>query len=177
MVTASAEGIRETPDFAREFEALFVDAWPRVFSYAWVLLRDHTDAEDVAAETFARAYGAWAKGLGPRTDSIAWLIVIARRLVIDRRRRDRLIGWLPLHLTADAGSRDRGLERSETAMWFRELAAALPPRQHEAFLLRYEFDLSDEQAGLVMGITAGGVRTLVSRALAVLRKRPEVWKW
>ncbi len=175
MTIASAPVIYENRYAQGDFEALFVEGWPKVFSYAWVLLRNQADAEDVAAEAFVRAYAAWSRGCGPRTNSIAWLIVIARRLVIDRRRRHRLIAWLPLQSSADVGENDRALAASETAMWFRQLADALPSRQHEAFLLRYEFELSDEQIGQVMGVKSGAVRTLVSRALASLRKRPEVW--
>jgi DNA-directed RNA polymerase specialized sigma24 family protein len=41
-------------------------------------------------------------------------------------------------------------------------------------LLRYRGDLSDEAIGLVMGLTASGVRSLVARALAALRSNPEL---
>jgi RNA polymerase sigma-70 factor (ECF subfamily) len=175
VATTSTSEARYSGD-SEDFERLFVEGWPKVFSYAWVLLRDREDAEDIAAETFIRAYAAWTDGRGPSTDAFAWLIVIARHLVIDRRRRHRLIDWLPLRAEAGSQVTDPGLDASETALWFRQLAGALSSRQHEAFLLRYEFDLADDQIGTVMGISAGAVRTLVSRALASLRDRPEVWQ-
>ncbi len=160
----------------RRFERAYVDAWPSVFAYAWVLLRKREDAEDVASETFLRAYSAWLDGREPREAITPWLFLIARRIVIDRQRRHRLIAWLPLNVGHDVGSADHALDASETAVWFGQLAAALTSRQHEALLLRYEFDLRDEQIGRIMGISAGSVRTLVSRAVAALRARPEVWK-
>src|SRR5450759_1269682 len=49
----------------REFEEMYVAAWPRLCRYTWVLIRHHEDAEDIAAETVRRAYGAWQAGRGP----------------------------------------------------------------------------------------------------------------
>jgi DNA-directed RNA polymerase specialized sigma24 family protein len=41
-------------------------------------------------------------------------------------------------------------------------------------VLRFLFDLDDDQIGRVMGLSPAGVRTNVSRGVAALRKRPEV---
>ena len=55
-----AETARARPlDSQVAFEEIYVAAWPRLCRYAWVLVRHHEDAEDVAAETVRRAYGAW----------------------------------------------------------------------------------------------------------------------
>ena len=176
MVAAQGEGGSYTAVADPAFERLYVDAWATVFSYALVLLRNYAEAEDATSETFIRAYSAWLDGHGPRTDATAWLMIITRHLVIDRARRRRLIGWIPLVNAHDLASKDGRLDESETIMWFRQLAAALPARQHEALLLRYEFDYSDDQIAKTMGISAGAARTHISRALAVLRARPEVWQ-
>jgi DNA-directed RNA polymerase specialized sigma24 family protein len=50
----------------------------------------------------------------------------------------------------------------------------LPARQREAVILRYQFDLPDDEIARVMGLSAAGVRTLVSRAMSLLRTHPEV---
>ena len=36
------------------FEELYVDAWPRLYRYVWLFVRNHEDAEDVAAEAVRR---------------------------------------------------------------------------------------------------------------------------
>jgi len=41
-------------------------------------------------------------------------------------------------------------------------------------VLRYHFDLPDDDIGRLMGLSPAGVRTLASRALAALRRQPEV---
>ena len=59
--------------------------------------------------------------------------------------------------------------------WLDRLARILPERQREVIFLRYQRDLSDEDIGEILGLSASGVRTLVARALSGLRSHPELW--
>jgi DNA-directed RNA polymerase specialized sigma24 family protein len=45
----------------------------------------------VTGETFHRAYAAWGGGRGPSGQPLPWLLLITRRLVIDKARRRKLI--------------------------------------------------------------------------------------
>jgi RNA polymerase sigma factor (sigma-70 family) len=159
-----------------EFERVYYRQWPDVFRYALLVSRNHHDAEDIASEAFRRALEAWRAGRGPRGEVLPWLLVITRRVAIDRHRRGRLFGWLPLDRAPEPedAREEAALRRSETWIWFEEIAAMLPDSQRDALLLRFAFDLTDEQASKVIGTSIGNVRTLVSRGLATLRERPEV---
>jgi RNA polymerase sigma factor (sigma-70 family) len=160
----------------REFERIYYRTWPDVFRYALTLLRHRQDAEDVAAEAFGRALESWDSGRGPQGDALPWIFLITRRIAIDRFRRRRLIGWIPLERTPEPAdtAEDAALVRSEVWIWFEQLCRVLPAHQREALLLRFQFDLCDEDAAKVMGTSAANVRTMVSRGLATLRQRPEV---
>ena len=158
------------------FQRLYVETWPDVFRYAFVLLGHRQDAEDVACEAFRRAFESWTSGRGPEGEPLPWLFLVARRVVIDRHRRRRLIAWLPLQLVpepADSAEAE-AFRRSELWIWFEQLCRALPKQQREALFLRFQFDLSDADAAAVMGTSPGNVRTLVSRGLTTLRRQPEV---
>ena len=157
-----------------EVQRTYYRMWADVFRYALLLLRHREDAEDVAAEAFRRALEACDDGHGPKGDVLPWLFVITRRIVIDRRRRHRLIGWLPLASVSEPSDPDEAMRRSEVWIWFEQLCRALPEAQREALILRYQFDMSDAEAASVMGISVGSVRTRVSRGLATLRQKPEV---
>jgi RNA polymerase sigma factor (sigma-70 family) len=159
-----------------EFLRVYRQTWADVFRFAFVLLRHREDAEDVAAETYRRALESWDAGRGPTGEPLPWLFTIARRIVIDRHRRRRLIGWLPLeHAPEPAdGDQEAAFQRSEVWVWFDQLCRLLPENQREALLLRFQFDLSDAEAAKVMATSPGNVRTLVSRGLATLKARPEV---
>jgi RNA polymerase sigma factor (sigma-70 family) len=160
------------------FEALYRQRYRDVYRYALLMLRSAEDAEDVAGEAFQRAYGAWRSGHGPAGQALPWLLLIARRLVIDRMRRRKLLFWLPLagvhpaHEPADEA--DTG--RTEFWLWFERFARELPPRQREVLILRYQRDLDDPQIGDILGISASAVRSLVARACATLRRNPEIWR-
>ncbi|MCI0581297.1 MAG: sigma-70 family RNA polymerase sigma factor [Chloroflexi bacterium] len=163
---------------AESFEAVYRDHYRDVYRFVLLSLRRRDDADDVVSDTFDRAFVAWRSGHGPAGRALPWLLVIARRIVVDRWRRERLVRWLPFatgrttHDPADAAD-ERG--RTEFWLWLGQLAKALPERQREVVFLRYQRDLSDEEIGEVLGLSASGVRTLASRAIAALRAHPELW--
>jgi RNA polymerase sigma factor (sigma-70 family) len=169
----AANAPAETLQSSAAFEAMYAAAWPRLCRYAWVLVRHREDAEDVASETVRRAYGAWQAGRGPVGEPLPWLFLIARRIVLDRNKRN-VLPWVRLSQVVEPHSTADALGGVEAALWFDKLRDCMSARQHEAVVLRYLFDLGDEQIGQIMGLSPAGVRTNVSRGVAALRKRPEV---
>jgi RNA polymerase sigma-70 factor (ECF subfamily) len=173
-----AVGIAGADTDAPTFEAVYRDHYRDVYRYVLMALRHPDDAEDVVADTFDRAFEAWRSGRGPAGRALPWLIVIARRIVVDRWRRGRLLRWLPFpsdHRHPELSDPDDSRGRAEFWIWLDQLADALPERQREVVFLRYQRDLSDEDIGQILGLSASGVRTLASRALSSLRQHPELW--
>jgi RNA polymerase sigma-70 factor, ECF subfamily len=175
---------------ASSFEALYSAHHRDVARHVILVTRGRDDVEEIVAETFARAFAAWRSGHGPAARPLPWLLVIARRIATDRWRRQRLIAWLPLPdgrrplpgawggryaRDAEPGGPDTNAGAAEFWLWLDALSLALPARQRDVIFLRYQHDLSDEDIGEVLGLSASGVRTLVSRALSGLRKHPELW--
>jgi RNA polymerase sigma factor (sigma-70 family) len=153
-----------------EFEAIYRRHYLDVYRYVLVLSRSKDEAEEVSAETFARALRSWLDGGPPAGKELPWLLLTARRVFVDRWRRARRMAR---HLIDRSGS-DDAHARTEFWLWFESLSRVLSPRQREVLLLRYRRDLSDEDIGLVMGLSASGVRSLVARALEALRSNPEL---
>ncbi len=157
-------------------EEAFVDFYRAnyrtVFRYVLVLTRNPHDAEDVAAETFERAFQVWSRGeLRPET-AVRWLLVTAGRRAKDRWRRARSALRLQTGHVARAND---GLHERESLLWLGAILRLLPSRQREVLALRYQSDLTDRDIALLMGLTESGVRSLAARAIATLRKHPEVW--
>jgi RNA polymerase sigma-70 factor (ECF subfamily) len=174
----------------RSFEAVYSAHYRDVSRHVILATRGRDDVEEIVAETFARAFAAWRAGQGPAGRPLPWLLVIARRIATDRWRRRRLIAWLPLPdnrrqrsgdwegrytTEAEPGSPDPAAGVAEFWLWLDALSRALPTRQRDVILLRYQQDLSDEDIGEVLGLSASGVRTLASRALNGLRHHPDLW--
>jgi RNA polymerase sigma-70 factor (ECF subfamily) len=158
------------------FEELFERHYADVFRYALVLTNSRDDAEDVAAETFARAWNAFREQREPVGPPLPWLFTIARNIATDwwRRISRRATHLLPRR-GGDSGDGDPS-DGVESMLWLESLVRALPPRQREAIALRYHRDLSDREIGRVMGLSESGVRSLVARAIQTLRQHPEVWR-
>jgi len=175
-------------DRTSSFEAVYNAHYRDVCRHVILATRGRDDVEEIASETFARAFIAWRSGHGPAGRPLPWLLVIARRIATDRWRRRRLISWLPLpesirpttgswegRRSSEPGGPDLDAGAAEFWLWLDALSQALPTRQRDVILLRYQRDLTDEDIGEVLGLSASGVRTLASRALAGLRRHPELW--
>jgi RNA polymerase sigma factor (sigma-70 family) len=170
--TVLVEGlaIRKARPALAEFESIYRRHYLDVYRYVLVMSRSTDEAEEVTAEAFTRALRSWSSSWPPPGKELPWLLLAARRVFTDRWRRARRTARHLVTRRAD----DDAHAQTEFWLWFDSLSRVLSPRQREVLLLRYRGDLSDEAIGLVMGLTASGVRSLVARALAALRSNPEL---
>jgi RNA polymerase sigma factor (sigma-70 family) len=108
-----------------------------------------------------------------RTDTIilnprAWAFRSIYRLAMDQYRlRRRMEGLMRRLADRDASRRPELADR--IAVWAE--VDRLPERQRSAMYLRYRADLSHEEIGQVLGITASAVRSHVTQAMSALRRR------
>ncbi|HEY2599468.1 MAG TPA: sigma-70 family RNA polymerase sigma factor, partial [Candidatus Dormibacteraeota bacterium] len=128
-----AEPATDSPEavvaFVRRFQA-------KVFRVALAVVGNRTLAEDVAQQTFERAWRQ-ARTFDPARGTVsAWLTVIARNLAIDtiRVRRPVFIdpGDLPCLLGADVDDPERQTIRAETHSQLWAAVRRLPPAQARA---------------------------------------------
>jgi len=133
------------------------------------------DIEDLTAETFIHAWRARHTFSGDTPNSAtAWLLRIARRLVIDKYRRNQariqteeeLADDLP-HLGPTPENLVQICEQYET-LW--RLLQRLPGRQREMLVLRYFLDWRVTQIGEYMAIPENTVSVTIRRGLARLQQ-------
>ena len=151
---------------------IFDHFYPRVFRYARARLGTEADAEDVAAETFARVLRGLDKFKWKGAGFEAWLFRIASNLVVDAYRRS----GRELPEAAPADDRESQEDAPETIVLLAEQAGslkrmidALAPDQREVVLLRFAADLDTYEVGRVMNRNPNAVRQLQFRALQKLR--------
>ena len=163
---------REAEDFGRFYER-HVDA---VTAYVARRVVSPELTFDVVAETFARALvhrGRFDERRGP---AVAWLIQIARNLVIDAVRRRKVADQARHRLgMAPVAVDDEALERIEARgrLNFADALASLPFEQREAVLMRVVADRSYPSIAAQVGCSAQVVRQRVSRGLTALRRFSE----
>jgi RNA polymerase sigma-70 factor (ECF subfamily) len=162
----------QTPTAARSlgFESAYATHYGDVYRYVLSLTRSAEEAEDITADTFERALRSWPEA---PARPVAWLLLTARRLATDRWRRARRLARILVGGRSSLSGSPSSIDPDFDA-WFSSLASVLTARQREALVLRYQRDLTDEDIGSVMALSESGVRSLVARALAVLRSHPEL---
>lgn len=157
----------------RLFERMVYEHQDRIFALGLALTGNRQDAEDVAQDTFVRAYRALATYPPERIRDLkqkAWLHRIAVNVVRNRVRgvRPRLVelnGSEPDH---GAGPEENVLRRAEID----EVAtrvACLPARYREAVVLRHVQELSYAEVAAALGQPVGTVKANVHRGLKLLR--------
>ena len=147
--------IAESTEIA--YERAFEEHWSDVFRFALAWTNDWTAAEDLAQEAYLRLWNQRAR-LDWNRPVLPWLLVTTRRLATDRFRalRRRL---LPT-------SQPAALDQAVQARWLDVCAAMgeLSPLERTALVMTAVEGATYEEAGRVLGTTAGALRAAVSRA-------------
>ena len=151
-------------------EKLYEAYYMRVFSYAMTLAGDRHQAEEIAQETFYRAFAKLNSFRGDSSE-VTWLCAIAKNLFSDDKRRQARAGEMP----EEAVSREKGVEQSavERDASFRIHLALhdLEEPYREVFELRVFGELSFRQIGQIFRKTENWARVTFHRARAKLKER------
>jgi RNA polymerase sigma factor (sigma-70 family) len=141
-------------------EDLFRAHWPLVFGYLARRTASPALAEELAQETFFRATRAF---LGWRGGSpAAWLLVIARNVLIDESRRGQRLVPLSETLAApDVGS--------DTTLTVSEALSRLSDTDRRLLVLVYVDGYTHAEIAAMTGATPGAVKTAVWRARQAFR--------
>ena len=145
---------------------------------AYLLVRDHGEAEDLTQDAFVKAYRAMSKF---REDAPfrPWLLTIVRNEASNRRRSSGRRTGLVDRVVAEPTSGDAAPSPETVAMRnedAKEVLAAvdlLPERQRVVVACRYLLGLSEDETAEVLGIAVGTVKSRASRALDRLRPQLE----
>ena len=156
-----------------------------VFSLVYRMVRDRALAEDLAQETFIRAFRAIGK-YNPAYKFSSWIFKIAHNLTIDHLRRKR-IDTVSLQgsrhaLTEEAQARTQPVvestyERPDEYVENRELGSQieaaigqLRPHYRTVTLLRHVEGYSYNEIAEIMDLPLGTVKTYIHRARLELKE-------
>jgi RNA polymerase sigma-70 factor (ECF subfamily) len=154
-----------------DFATLYHQYAGDVFRFAYCLSGNRAVAEDIAAETFARAL---TTGDRLRTGTVkAYLFRIARNLFVDGTRRGARLGDFP---SADDELRDPAPDPETTASSRLELAltrqalAMLSEGERSALLMSALGGLSHEEIAAALECSIPAVKLRIHRARLRLRQ-------
>ena len=160
---ALIEGTEAPIDMASVgYDENFAGLYRISFRVAYRILGSSAEAEDVAQETMAKAYGRWWR---IRSDAPRWVARVSANNAIDvwrtRGRHDRL--------TAEELVRAHDGEPILERLALVDALSRLSRRQREVVVLRYLAGYPEADVAAILDCSVGTVKTHASRGLRALR--------
>ena len=153
------------PDSDARFDHWYRREAPRLRAGLAIASGNADLAAECVAEAFARAYAAW-----PRVESMespsGWVFRVAQNELRRRSRRKKREAELLASMHGDEGVE---AHPADSELWV--LVASLPDRMRLVVALRYVADLSEKDVASIMGISRGGVSSLLVKARNELARR------
>ena len=152
-------------DLRWSFERIYEDFRTPIANYIYHLVGNRDQAEDLAHDTFLKAFKALPK-MDSNLKLSAWLYRIATNTAYDTLRRRKLIGFLPWddldHEPPDSESADPQ-EKIGTTELVRETLKRMPTQYRAALLLYIQQGLSYAEIAESLGVSVSAVETLIFR--------------
>ncbi|MFC3041753.1 RNA polymerase sigma factor SigW [Virgibacillus xinjiangensis] len=154
----------------------------RIFQHCFRMLGNRHEAEDLAQETFIRAY-VNIDSFDTKRKFSTWLYRIATNLSIDRIRKRKPDYFLDAEIKGTegldmysqlaAGGRTpvEEVESLELKSSIQQAISELPPKYKGIIVLRYLEELSLHEISDIMDIPLGTVKTRLYRGREAMRKR------
>jgi len=158
--------------FVRRYQA-------RVFGLALTILRDRAAAEEVAQETFLKAWRR-ADAYDARRGQVAtWLLTIARNTALDAVRMKRSEPWDPEALLAiwerqEGPEPDDGMVAVDDIRRLREAIGELPRDQQIALVYAAFYGRTAREISELVSAPIGTIKTRIRLAMLKLHSALEV---
>ena len=160
------------------FAELYDAIAPRLHGFLRKATRNDATTEDLMQQTFLQIHRARGSFI-PGASVMPWALAIARRLMIDNARRQRVELGIFIHapidedrmmseLTATAGA-DAVLDARRLEQRVQQQLDALPETQRTAYQLVKQEGLSLKRAAEVLGTSVTAVKLRTHRAYRILR--------
>jgi len=159
----------------RAFEKLVEKYKKRIYYLAYRMTRDHDSADELAQESFVKAYQAMS-GFKRGYSFYTWIYRICVNLTINFLKRESQTVSMDFHDSANdlfhGKDESDQLERmiaSEQAAIIKKALNTLPPDQKAVFVLKTYDDMSYERIAEVMNCSIGTVMSRLFRARYKIR--------
>jgi len=154
-----------------------------VYMMALSFVKNEADAEDVAQETFLKAFHHLASFRSEAKFS-TWLVGIALNEARSRLRRAASVRMASIDNTSQEGGRippailrdwrevpSEALERMEVQQMLQKAIISLPEKYREVFVLRDVEELNIAETAAALSISVGNVKVRLHRARVMLQKQ------
>ncbi|MBS1251751.1 MAG: ECF RNA polymerase sigma factor SigW [Anaerolineales bacterium] len=161
------------PEAFAELYDLYVD---KIYNYVYHKVGNTTEAEDLTAQVFTKAWGAIGGYEWQGYSFSPWLFRIAHNLVVDYHRARRptvvldVLETRPDLVGSEESRPEQILQSMMTMERVREAIGELTEEQQTVIVLRFIEGYSTADIARIMGKRRGAIRGLQFRGLKALRK-------
>jgi RNA polymerase sigma-70 factor (ECF subfamily) len=156
---------------ARALDQLYRRHGAEVYRYAYAMLGNRADAEDVTQTTFVNALRALERGESPRKAS-NWLITITHNILRQRFRQAKARPF-EVELHEELAGEETPDDDGPTLTAVVDALGRIPPAQREALVLREFEGRPYAEIAEVLGISTSALETLLFRARRSLAEELE----
>ncbi|SCL19107.1 RNA polymerase sigma-70 factor, ECF subfamily [Micromonospora nigra] len=140
------------------FDEFYRGTARRMLHYGYAVAGNHTEAQDLVQEAYARAWRRWAV-LSTHPAPEAWMRLVVTRLAADRWRRLRGLRAA----MSRTGPPEAVRPPTEDTVLLVGALRRLPVAQRQALALHYLFDLPVEEIAREAQVPTGTVKSWLSR--------------
>lgn len=162
-------------DDTDKFSEIFNKYFDKIYQFFYFRLRNQSDAEDLAAETFERVLKNFQSFEERGFGMAAWIFRIARNVLSDffRKKKFQIDSIDDLEPSKepskDFSLKDLDRDMLQEKLW--EVVNHLPERQKSIWALKLSSDLPHKEIGKMLGITEANVNVIVHRSLTTLKQQ------
>ncbi|MFQ6092596.1 MAG: RNA polymerase sigma factor [bacterium] len=165
----------------RDAFSVLVDRHKRmVLGYAYRMVGDEQEAEDIAQDVFLRVYQALPRFRG-ESKFTTWLYKIVSNVCLNRLRKvrpetlsieanDEEQNFSPLRLADRGNTPETNFERKRFRERIRTLVSSLPPQYSAVITLRHLQDMAYDEIASTLDLPLGTVKTHLFRAKERLKE-------
>jgi RNA polymerase sigma-70 factor (ECF subfamily) len=156
------------PDRTSDFADLYARYQPDVYRFALWLTGDLSDADDITAETFMRA---WTSSEPIRAATVrGYLFTIARNYFLEGRRKTARQTVLSETIADPRPAPDARAEQIDELAKARVAIAHLAEVDRAAIIMRAVYDMPYEEIARALGVSLSAAKVKVHRARIALAR-------
>ncbi len=158
----------------KEFEEIYREFSPRIFSFLYKLCKDYSLAEELTQETFLQAFKSFYKFKG-RCGIATWLTAIAKHTFYHYLRKNRLgADAISIEHLTDTycsntlGDPENELKKKMVGEAIRKMVNRIPEKYRDVVILRIYGEMPFSQVAEALGITESSAKVIFFRAKKML---------
>jgi RNA polymerase sigma-70 factor (ECF subfamily) len=154
------------------FERLVEQHLNPLYRFAWRMLGNSKDADDIVQETFIKVWRNAHQWHAGKAKLSTWLHSIVHHDCIDLYRQQNQFVTVDLAEAAEvmAPETTSGIYQMEISEQVEYVLQQLPPRQKSAVLLCYYQGLNNQEAADILNINVAALESLLARARKTLKQ-------